>query len=103
MQPDTPLLDEWLFAEMEAGEAEGQLVRAMLDTTRGGCAPTPDLVQTARAKRAKAHSLFDEAMHEMKTLAESLHHRRIETRPGSVSYLRQRGTLEGHEPPPESS
>lgn len=81
----TPRFNEWLAAEKDAAAAERALHREMLDSVRGGPAPQPELVLTARAKRAKAHWLFDEAMHELKTLAESLHHRRIETRPASLN------------------
>lgn len=83
MQPQTPRFNEWLAAEKEASAIERNLHREMLASARGGPAPGADLVLIARARRAKAHWLFDEAMREMKTLAESLHHRRIDTRPVS--------------------
>lgn len=86
MQPhQTPRFNEWLAAEKEASAAERVLHREMLESARGGPAPQPDFVLAARAKRAKAHWLFDEAMQELKALAESLHHRRIQTRRAASS------------------
>lgn len=91
MQPQTPRFQEWLAAEKAASEAERQLHRQMLESAGGGSAPDAELVLAARTKRAKAQWLFDEAMLEMKTLAESLSHRRIDTRPA----------LPGAEPDPQ--
>lgn len=85
MQPQTPKFNDWLAAEKEASEMERKLHRDMLGSAGGGPAPDADLVLIARAKRAKAQWLFDEAMREMKTLAESLHHRRINPRPASLN------------------
>ncbi len=85
MRPHTPLFNEWLVADKEASEMERKLHREMLNAAGGGPAPDVDLVLTARAKRARAHLLFDEAMREMQTLAESLHHPRIDTRPASLT------------------
>ena len=80
MQPSTPRFQEWLAAEKDASEAERELHRQMLNAARGRCVPDADLVQSVHAKRATAQCLFHEAMQELKTLAESLHHRRINTR-----------------------
>lgn len=85
MQAQTPRFNEWLAAEKDASEIERKLHHQMLESARGGPAPDTELLLLARAKRAKAHWLFDEAMRELKTLAESLHHRRLETRPPSGS------------------
>ena len=85
MQPHTPKFNDWLAAEKDASETERMLHQEMLASARGGPAPEADLVLMARAKRAKAHWLFDQAMQDMKTLAESLHHRRIDTRPASTN------------------
>lgn len=103
MQPETSRFNEWFLAGKEASEAESQLYRVMLDSAKDGCVPDPGLVQAARARRAKARSLFDDAMGEMRTLAESLHHRRIKTSSSSVGYERERAAPEGHEAPPESA
>jgi len=81
VQPHFPRFHEWLLAEEDASEAERKLHRQMLESAHGGPAPNADLVRAARAKRAKAHWLFDEAMQEMKAIAESLRYRRMETRP----------------------
>lgn len=85
MQLPTPRFNEWLVAEKDASEVERKLHRDMLDSAAGGPAPDTDLVLIARAKRAKAQWLFDEAMREMKTLAESLRHRQIDTRTASLN------------------
>lgn len=85
MQHQTPRFNEWLRAEKDASEMERQLHREMLASARGGPAPDVELVLRARAQRAMAQWLFDEAMREMKTLAESLHRRPIDTRPASSS------------------
>lgn len=83
MPPRAPLFNQWVAAEKDASAIEQQLHREMLESAQGGPAPDVELVLIARAKRARAHWLFDEAMREMKTLAESLHHRRTNTRPAS--------------------
>lgn len=84
MQPQTPRYAEWLAAEKDAHAAERALHAEMLQAASGASAPgLASLVLIARAKRAKAHSLFDGAMQELKMLAESLHHRPMDTRPGS--------------------
>lgn len=80
MQTETPKFHAWLAAEKEAHEAERQLHAEMLQFARSASpAPLGDVVLVARAKRLKAHALFDEAMQELKDLAESLHHRKILT------------------------
>lgn len=84
MQVDAPRFKEWIAAEKAAAEAERLLHRTMLATVDGGPAPLAELVLDARAKRAKAHWLFDEAMREMRALADSLHHGRIDTRSSSL-------------------
>lgn len=81
----TPRFSEWLLAEKDASEAERELHREMIKSATGGAPPAIEKVLTARAKRAKAQWLFDEAMHEMKNLAVSLHHGRIDTRLPSSS------------------
>ena len=78
MQPDTPKFKAWLAAEKAAHEAERELHAAMFQCSRySGTPPLDQTVRSARALRMIANSLFDDAMHEMKDLAESLHHRRI--------------------------
>lgn len=80
MQIDTPKFHAWLAAEKDAHAAERQLHAQMLEFARSGSpAPLPDLVLVARAKRVKAHALFEDAMQELKALAQSLHHRKILT------------------------
>ena len=76
MHSHCPKFNEWLAAEKDASAAERRLHGEMLESARGGPAPSSDLVLDARAKRAKAHWLFDEAMREMKGIADSLHYRR---------------------------
>lgn len=83
MQPHAPRFKEWLAAERQANEIERELYLEMLESAKGAPPPNAALVLAARAKRADAQRLFDEAMHEMRRLAESLHHRRIETRTAS--------------------
>ena len=80
MQTETPKFHAWLAAEKEAHEAERQLHAEMLQFA-GSASPAPlgDVVLVARAKRLRAHALFDAAMQELKELAESLHHRKILT------------------------
>jgi len=80
MQPQTPRFHEWLAAEKDAGEAEREIHRQMIKSALIGPAPDSALVLAARAKRVKAHWLFDEAMQELKDLAEALDHRRAETK-----------------------
>jgi hypothetical protein len=72
----TPLFNEWRDAESAARSAERELYEKMLCTARGGPAPELELIRAVADRRAKAHSLFDAAMQEMKQLAESLHHQR---------------------------
>lgn len=85
MQTETPKFHAWLAAEKEAHEAERELHAHMLQFARSACpAPLPDAVLVARAKRAKAHVLFDDAMQELKEKAKSLHHRQI--LPGSAQH-----------------
>jgi hypothetical protein len=78
MRTETPKFKEWLSAEAEAQAAERQLLALMLQYERNGSAPTLDmLLPSVQAHRVRAHGLFDEAMQELKIIAESLHHRRI--------------------------
>lgn len=80
MQTQTPKFHAWLAAEKEAQEAERQLHGEMLQFARSASpAPLVDVVLVARAKRARAHALFDGAMQELKEIAQSLHHRQILT------------------------
>ena len=104
MQTETPRFHAWLAAEKEAHEAERQLHAEMLQYARSESpAPPGDLVLVARAKRLKAHALFDEAMQELKVLAESLHHRKILTTgapwPGPADAWHQPGS-DGASPQP---
>lgn len=86
MQSPTPKYTEWLAAEKDAQAAERELHAEMLRAARGASTPRlASLVLIARAKRAQAHSLFDAAMQELKSLAASLHHRRIDPRPAPSS------------------
>lgn len=85
MQPQTPRFSEWLAAEKDASEMERKLHREMLNAVGGGATPDVELVLSARAKRARAQWLFDEAMQELKNVAESLHHSRIDSRPSSLN------------------
>ena len=81
-QPHTPKFKEWLAAEKAAHDAECELHAAMLRFARTSSEPpSPQVVLAVQAKRAKAHALFADAMQELKEVAESLHHRRILTRP----------------------
>lgn len=88
MQPETPKFSRWLAAEKEAHLAERELHEAMLQFAgdRGG-APSAHAVLSVRAKRARAHALFDDAMQELKSLAESLHfgHRPSAGAPGETT------------------
>jgi hypothetical protein len=78
MQAETHKFKEWLSAEKEAQAAERELYAVMLQFGQGTSAlPLDERVQSARMLRARAHSLFDQAMQEMKDLTASLHHRRI--------------------------
>jgi hypothetical protein len=80
MQTETPKFHAWLAAEKEAHEAERHLHAEMLQFAASTSpAPLPAVVLVARAKRAKAHALFDDAMQELKELAMALHHRKILT------------------------
>lgn len=73
-----PRFDEWLVAEKDASLAERPLYRQMFDAAAtGGPGPDEGLVLIARTKRAKARMLFRGAMQEIKSLAESLHHRHV--------------------------
>ena len=84
-QPDTPKFKEWLAAEKAAHEAECELHSTMLRFAKTSSEPPlPQVVLAVQAKRAKAHALFAEAMQELKDVAESLHHRRIQTRPPGI-------------------
>lgn len=86
MQPQTPKYTEWLAAEKDAQAAERELHAEMLRAARGiSTSRLASLALIARAKRAQAHSLFDAAMQELKSLAESLHHGRIDPRPAPSS------------------
>lgn len=80
MRTETPHFNAWLAAEQSAQATERELHAAMLNFVDSPSAPlVPDLILAARARRAEANALFELAIHEMKTLAESLHHRRIAT------------------------
>jgi hypothetical protein len=74
MQPATPRFRQWLAAERDAHLAERELHEAMLQFAGDmAVAPTAQAVIAVRAKRARAHALFDPAMQELKSLAASLH------------------------------
>lgn len=80
MQTQTPKFHAWRAAEKDAQQAERALHAAMLQFARSATpAPLADVVLVARAKRVKAHALFDDAMEELKEVARSLHHRQILT------------------------
>lgn len=74
MHIEAPQFKQWLAAEKQAQAAERQLHAAMLRFSRNTSAPPLDeLAQSARALRTAAHGLFDEAMQELKDIADSLH------------------------------
>jgi hypothetical protein len=74
MQPETPNFRRWLAAEKEAHASERDLHEAMLQFAGDmGHAPTAQAVLAVQAKRARAHALFEDAIHELKSLAEALH------------------------------
>lgn len=76
--PITPRFHAWRAAEREAQDAERRLHDAMLRSARSTSAPgLEELARSARALRQRAHELFEDAMEEMKTVAASLHHRRV--------------------------
>ena len=80
MRTETPHFNAWLAAEQSAQAAERELHAAMLNFVDSPSEPLlPDMILAARARRAEANALFELAIQEMKTLAESLHHRRIVT------------------------
>lgn len=85
MQPSTPKFNTWLLVEKEAQAAERDLHAAMRKSAAGaGADGLADLALIAQAKRAKALRLFDEAMGELKNLAQS-HRRSIPAWTGSSS------------------
>lgn len=86
MQPQTPKFNSWLAVEKEAQAAERKLHAEMRKSAIGASAAgLADLALIAQTERAKAQSLFDDAMQELKTLAASLHHRRIDSQRESSS------------------
>lgn len=78
MQSESPKLKAWLTAEADAQAAERELHEAML-RSRDNDPPglLEPIVARARAKRDLAGALFDDAMQELKDLAESRHHPRV--------------------------
>lgn len=74
----TPRFHEWIAAERAAQEAEARLYRARLAFARDEAPPPSSLLESeALRKREQAHSLFGPAMDEMRTFAQSLHHRQV--------------------------
>lgn len=78
MQLQTPIFHAWREAEQLANAAERELYNLVIQS--GMCGDSQRLKEqaaTARLLRKQAHELFDEAMREMKVIADSLHHRRV--------------------------
>lgn len=76
MRLDTPNFHRWLATEKQLQQAERQLWRVIL--AREGESPSkppPALVAEVASLRAEVHALFSEAMHEMRQVSQSLHHR----------------------------
>lgn len=73
-----PKFRAWLQADQAAQAVERQLHEQLI---RSGFCGDPNALksqaQTTKALREQANALFDEAMREMKDLAEALHHRRV--------------------------
>ena len=84
MPTKTPLFDAWRQAEQAASAAEHELYALMVRVKNTG--ETRHLREQGNAVkllRQRAHVLFDDAMREMKSLADSLHHRVLDD-PGAV-------------------
>ena len=80
MQTETPKFHAWLDAEKDAQAAERELHAVMLQFAFSATNPPLEaLVLSVRAKRARAHQLFDEAMQELKVLADSLRYQQVLT------------------------
>ena len=87
----TPRFHEWIAAERAAQEAEGRWHRAQLAFARDEGPPPPSLLEAeALRKRQHAHALFQPAMDEMRTLAQSLHHRELLGTPPTEEGTRRR-------------
>lgn len=75
MPIQSPKFNEWLLAEREAQAAEREVYALIIELARSNAVPPEEKLACAREKRARARSLFTEAMHEMKELVHSLHRR----------------------------
>jgi hypothetical protein len=98
MQTTTPKFQAWLDAENAAQVAERELYEVMLASFRGTSGPpTAEATATARALRKDAHRLFDEAMLEMKQLAQTLQFPQIATKVSSASAKNSYGAVPGQD------
>jgi hypothetical protein len=78
MPLDTPRFNAWCEAEQAANAAEHKLYELLVQAATSG--ESPRLMEhavSARLARKRAHELFDDAMKEMRFLADSLHFRHI--------------------------
>ncbi|HEX7686592.1 MAG TPA: hypothetical protein VF453_02745 [Burkholderiaceae bacterium] len=77
MRVQTHRFDAWREAERTAHAVERALYLLQVRSPGRDSPELQALTQLAGQLRARARGLFDEAMLEMKELAESLHHRRV--------------------------